>query len=68
MALNICFFMFSGFYNPPGAFPHSVIPGLFFLFVIHGLDPGIQVNHMASLSIWIAGSSPAMTKEEITPG
>ena len=31
MALNICFFIFSGFYNPPGAFPHSVIPGLVFI-------------------------------------
>ena len=31
MALNICFFMSSVFYNPPGAFPHSVIPGLVFI-------------------------------------
>ena len=37
---------------------------LSFLSVIPGLDPGIQINYMASLFIWIAGSSPAMTKKK----
>ena len=33
--------------------------------VILGLDPRIHVNKLALLLIWIAGSSPAMTKKKI---
>ena len=46
----------------------QVIAGLSFLMSFSGIDPGIQVNNMAFLFIWIAGSSPAMTIKTSHPG